>query len=149
MSPARSSLGSVGSAAPIPRKNFTGGFLMYIRLALKGQNEQACEQARAVQDAYATMSSSEKNLWLMDFFRAGGKRSGLSSIYQQCMVVKNKCEDLEWEGYLTVGTLMTLWGVCLLGTLKDVKIVERQLLCLKPQCLSEMFFEVWLVMFLK
>ena len=117
-SPARSTAASSrggGDEQHVPRKNLTGGFLMYIKAAIKSQSADAAEQARAVQDTYQGMSVDQKRALVDGFYRSGGKRQGLSSTYQQCLTMKNKCEDLSWEGYLTFGTLMTLWGVCSQG----------------------------------
>ena len=112
-SPARSTAASsIGDQPSVARKTLTGGFLMYIKSAIKSQNPHASEQARAVHDSYQSMSLEQKRALVDGFFKSGGKRSGLQSTYQQCLTMKHKSEDLAWEGYLTVGTLMTLWGVC-------------------------------------
>ena len=120
-SPGKASMASASGASSVasssdglvPRKVATGGFLMYIKSALNGRCQETSDQAQAVQDAYTTMSSQEKKSLVDGFWKAGGKKNGLAASYQQCLKIRQACKDKQWEGYLTVGTLMSLWGVSL------------------------------------
>ena len=49
---------------------------------------------------------STRSLWI--FFRAGGKRPGLSMCFQQVMKIVQKAADAQWEGYATFGKLCEL-----------------------------------------
>ena len=94
-----------------PRKVLTATFLTYIQSALKGRNPECVQQAQAIHEAYGLLSAENKKAMVTEFFRSGGKKAGLSCLYEQHISVHQQCEDQGWAGYITCGLLMDMWKV--------------------------------------
>ena len=86
-------------------------FLSYLRCALKNKSSEVRGEAESVHAHYFSLSPTEKRTMITDFFRVGGKRPGLSCLYQHTLVVKQKMKDGHWSGYCTAGMLCDLHKV--------------------------------------
>ena len=86
-------------------------FLSYIRSALKSHNDETKSEAEMVHAHYLTLTADQKRGVIAAFFKAGGKKPGLSSVYQQTLTVKNKQQDGTWAGYCTADMLFSFHGV--------------------------------------
>ena len=92
-------------------KKQTSGFLTYLKSATQQQDPAVQSAAKAVLESYRQMGSEEKKVAITSFFRAGGKRSGLNSLFQSVVTHTNSETVGEWKGYLTPTKLMKLWEV--------------------------------------
>ena len=98
-----------------PRKVMTSNFLSYLVCAKKSVNADVVGQAEYISDHYFKAGMDEKRAIVDGFYRAGGKRPGLSTTYKQCVTLSKTCTDAEWEGYITCGMLMKFFEVCLIN----------------------------------
>ena len=95
----------------LPAKQQTAGFLSYLHSSIKSSNSDLSNMACAIQKRYREMDGPSKRAMIVEFYRHGGKRSGLSSTYYQEVSTKQKSDDVAWAGYVTVGKLLSLHGV--------------------------------------
>ena len=87
------------------------GFLSYIKAAMKSKCDQTSSQAETINRYYAGLGGEEKKAMISEFFRNGGKRSGLSSVFEQTLNISSKAKSGSWSGYCTFGQLMKLHEV--------------------------------------
>ena len=82
-----------------PTRQENSLFLTYLKSAMKGNNETSQAQATALHTYYARLSIQEKKGVISEFFRQGGKKQGLQSIFSQYVECENLAEDGKWSGY--------------------------------------------------
>ena len=92
-------------------KKETSGFLMYLRSASQQKDPSIQSAAKAVLDSYRQMGSDEKKVAITNFFKSGGRRAGLNSLFQQIVTHSQNDSVGEWKGYITPTKLMKLWEV--------------------------------------
>ena len=87
------------------------GFLTYLRSAMSSKDNERSSQAGAILDEYRTLDATGKKAMIAAFFKQGGKRSGLKSVYDQRLSVSSSSTDKTWQGYLTPKGIMKLYEV--------------------------------------
>ena len=103
---------AIAAAAPaassqqVPSREQNSLFLSYVKSAMNCKSAETAAQAAQVNAYYRTLSLSQKKDVILQFFRAGGKKSGLSSCYTQSLLCEQKATDVEWSGYATLGMLL-------------------------------------------
>ena len=99
--------------AQIPRKQLTSGFLSYISSAMHSKTDGVADQAKFLHQHYLSMTPEQKRQMVTDFYKSGGKRSGLESTYKQALSFSTKAAGGEWSGYVNLDGLMDLWKASL------------------------------------
>ena len=110
---ASSSNGKKGAEAMVTRGD-NAAFLSYLRSAMKVKCANTAQQALALHEKYRSMDANEKKSLICEFFKAGGKRQGLSCMFSQHVESSQIAGDKEWSGYVTPEGLMELFSVSLL-----------------------------------
>ena len=95
-----------------PTRAQHSGFLSYLRFATKDSKDiDLHNQAAIIQREYSKMSSSQKKDVIVEFFKQGGKRPGLTILYKQMVQMIQSSLDGEWQGYATISMVMDLHKV--------------------------------------
>ena len=58
------------------------------------------------------MSPNDKKQMIATFYRSGGKKAGLTSIFKQHVSIIQLAAESEWSGYVTPAALLKLHTVC-------------------------------------
>ena len=95
----------------VPTRQQHSGFLTYLKVVVNSKSPEAASQAEAVQRHYFSLSPAEKHQVILAFFRAGGKKPGLVTCFQQVVRVSSKTSESHWEGYATFGKLCEIHQV--------------------------------------
>ena len=102
---------SASSSPSTPSRQQHSHFLTYLKATIKSKDVTAARQADEINKHYHTLTMEEKRTMISDFFRQGGRKSGLTSCFSQVVQNQQKADDKSWSGYLTISQLMTKWGV--------------------------------------
>ena len=86
-------------------------FLSYLRCAAKGKCEQSRMEAENVLQDYKKATVHDKRCLIANFFRSGGRRAGLQSVYQQSVRSQEKASESDWTGYCTAGKILKMHEV--------------------------------------
>ena len=89
-------------------------FLTYLKSAMKGKDARVASQATSLNNYYNKLTAPEKKGIIVAFFKQGGKRQGLSSVFSQFVECENLARDGKWSGYANFRKVLNL---------KDVPIV--------------------------
>ena len=106
------SRGAPSSPSDVSRGD-TSAFLSYLRSAMKVKSNTTAEQALQLHQHYKSLDMQEKKALICEFFKAGGKRQGLTCLFSQHVESSQVAGDLEWSGYVTAEGLMELFSVSL------------------------------------
>ena len=99
-------------STPLPRKLQTSGFLSYLNSAAKSSSTSVANMATSLQQRYKELDSGSKKQMVTDFFKAGGRKSGMEATFQQSTSTSQSSDLKGWAGYVTVGNLME-WAAVL------------------------------------
>ena len=103
------------AAAPkdgqVAQKMQTAGFLSYLHSSIKSSTGSLSNMACEIQKRYREMDAAGKRQMIVEFYRNGGKKSGLTSTYNQAVSTTQNSSDKGWAGYVTVGKMLELHGV--------------------------------------
>ena len=101
-------------AAAMPRKLQTSGFHSYLNSAAKSSSNEIANMACSLQKKYRELDPASKKQMVTEFIKAGGKKAGMESTFQQSASSSQSSDAQGWAGYVTVGNLMewsgVLWG---------------------------------------
>ena len=95
-------------------KGHQSNFLSYMASACKAKDETVQKKALTVLEEYRKMDQNQKRSMVSNFFKSGGKRSGLSQVYSQTISHEASAASGEWRGYITFGKMLALKAVCIL-----------------------------------
>ena len=101
---------SASSSSSTPSRQQHSHFLTHLKATIKSKDASAARQADEINKNYHTLTMEEKRTVISDFFRQGGRKSGLTSCCTQVVQNQQKADDKSWSGYLTISQLMTKWG---------------------------------------
>ena len=98
-----------------PTRSQRSVFLTYVKAALKGKCEETVGQAELVHNHYGSLDGESKKALIMEFFRNGGRKTGLHSVFKQSLEVQQRHHSGSWAGLCTFGKLLSLhdvsWGI--------------------------------------
>ena len=113
-SPKRKDGGSSSSKSAMqttPSRGQTSTFITYLRSAMRSKTPNVVDQARHLHEHYQSCSIEDKRALIMEFFKQGGKRAGLATVFGQQISSTQLSNDLEWRGYCLPDKVMELYGV--------------------------------------
>ena len=99
------------SASSQPTRPQHSLFLTYLKGCMKSPDDSTASQASQLSKHYNALGADEKKRLIAEFFRAGGKRAGLSSVFGQHVRCEQDHNEREWTGYATVDKMMELCSV--------------------------------------
>ena len=105
------------SRASEPTRSQNSLFLTYLKSAMKSKDENHADSAVLLHEHYCKLSLVEKKKLIMDFFRHGGRKNGLSNCVSQHLQINLNIDDKEWSGYCTAKKLMKLHEALGMGCL--------------------------------
>ena len=71
-----------------------------MKSAMSGQNMDTRHAAEAVLAGYRQLSPGDKRTMVSNFFKAGGMKAGLNSLYSQTVSHLSSAKEGQWRGYL-------------------------------------------------
>ena len=86
-------------------------FISYLTSATKAKDAEIQSQAMMMLSDYKNMEAEAKKVLISNFYKSGGRKAGLASIYKQSLVHDSEADAKSWEGYVTPGKLLQLLGV--------------------------------------
>ena len=101
----------VAKCDEMPRKQMTSNFLSYLSCAMKAKTPETASHATMLHKKYFELDWVQKKQLVTDFFRHGGRRSGLESAYTQVLKLTSEAASSSWTGYCTFGMLREMFKV--------------------------------------
>ena len=99
--------GTSSNSKPAMEKEDHSLFVTYLKCtSASKQDLVATNQAAKLLEKYRDMISEERKNTVSNFFRAGGRKSGLASLYSQKISSKSTANEKGWAGYTTPATIM-------------------------------------------
>ena len=102
----KSSQSSAGASNGTPTRQENSLFLTYLKCAMKSKDATTMSQAQQLNKHYSTLSVTEKKGIISSFFKEGGKRAGLQSVFGQYVQCESHATDGTWSGYCNVKMLL-------------------------------------------
>ena len=106
-----SSSPSSSASQKTPSRGQTSNFITYLRSAMRSKTPSIVDQASHLHEHYQRCSVEDKRALILEFFKQGGKRTGLATVFGQHISSTQLSNDLEWRGYCLPDKVMELYGV--------------------------------------
>ena len=103
---------AAAEAAPV-QKGDQSLFLTYCKSTAASKDATAAGQALRILEDYKQMTSEQKRKTVTNFFKAGGRKAGLKSLFKQVLSTESSAKDIGWRGWATPSMIMSWSGVSL------------------------------------
>ena len=105
------SFAAAQGAQPAVKKGDQSLFLTYCKSTVASKDPIAANQALKVLEDYKSMTGEAKKAMITNFFKSGGRKQGLSSLFKQVVSTEAAAWDKGWAGWATPSTIMSWSGV--------------------------------------
>ena len=86
-------------------------FVTYCKNTTMAKDQIAASQAQRILNDYKQMTPEQKKLVVVNFFKGGGRKSGLSSVFRQVAKTESDANEKMWQGYCTPDMVLDFFKV--------------------------------------